>query len=405
MKHWKSWQIGLFAALCVLMNVGGALLCTRLSLPLWLDSFGTVLCAYIMGPVCGAMVGVTGNIVRAFYLNTVSPSSGLSSSNIMPRAKGFPLSTTNVDGEWDEPVVLADGKTYYATHFTGQRLDYGFSFTNTTTDNVDAQGWRTVDCPYDLYDAFYFADAQKNNPQYLISPEFDGHDAISCSFLYNLNVASYPTLQEYTYTGKFVVGYSYTTNDINAFNWEDDTISVSRYPRTYWEQYQKDFPGGVKYIAIKVLFSWTTLRVKDFNFKACHYPTPSNISVSKQVEQKATLTWVAPDMVEAITDYSYQYKKASEGSWSDEFHTTKLYADLSGLTPNTEYNFQVKANYDSGSSNWAPVNFTSVVPLPYVYGFDNPTNGWSMVDGWKMVDCNTNFQATAEEQGHIRAEP
>ena len=65
MKHWKSWQIGLFAALCVLMNVGGALLCTRLSLPLWLDSFGTVLCAYIMGPVCGAMVGVTGNIVRS----------------------------------------------------------------------------------------------------------------------------------------------------------------------------------------------------------------------------------------------------------------------------------------------------------------------------------------------------
>ena len=55
MKHWKSWQIGLFAALCVLMNVGGALLCTRLSLPLWLDSFGTVLCAYIMGPVCGAI--------------------------------------------------------------------------------------------------------------------------------------------------------------------------------------------------------------------------------------------------------------------------------------------------------------------------------------------------------------
>ena len=342
---------------------------------------------------------VTGNIIRAFYLNTASPSAGLSSSNIMPRAKGFPVSATK-DETFDEPVVLADGKTYYATHFTGQRLDYGFSFTNTTTDNVDAQGWSTVDCPYNLYDAFYFADAQNNNPQYLISPEFDGHDAISCSFLYNLNVASYPTLQEYTYTGKFVVGYSYTTKDIDAFNWEDDTISVSRYPRTYWEQYQKDFPGGVKYIAIKVLFSWTTLIVKDFNFKACHYPTPSNISVSKQVEQKATLTWVAPDMVEAITDYSYQYKKASEGSWSDEFHTTKLYADLSGLTPNTEYNFQVKANYDSGSSNWAPVNFTSVVPLPYVYGFDNPTNGWSMVDGWKMVDCNTDFQATAEDQGH-----
>ena len=78
MKHWKSWQIGFFAALCVLMNVGGALLCTRLSLPLWLDSFGTVLCAYIMGPVCGAMVGVTGNILRSLT-NPLSWAYGLTS--------------------------------------------------------------------------------------------------------------------------------------------------------------------------------------------------------------------------------------------------------------------------------------------------------------------------------------
>ncbi len=63
MKHWKIWQISLFTVFCVLLNVGGKLLASFYELPLWLDSFGTVLCAYLMGPVCGSMVGVTGNIL------------------------------------------------------------------------------------------------------------------------------------------------------------------------------------------------------------------------------------------------------------------------------------------------------------------------------------------------------
>ncbi|MBR2717284.1 MAG: HD domain-containing protein [Oscillospiraceae bacterium] len=62
MKNWKTWKIVLFAALCVCMNVGGRLLSFRLALPLWADSFGTALCAYIAGPVCGAMVGLAGNL-------------------------------------------------------------------------------------------------------------------------------------------------------------------------------------------------------------------------------------------------------------------------------------------------------------------------------------------------------
>ena len=62
MKKWKTWQIVLFTAMCVCLNVGGRLLSVRLGLPLWADSFGTALCAYIAGPVCGAMVGLAGNL-------------------------------------------------------------------------------------------------------------------------------------------------------------------------------------------------------------------------------------------------------------------------------------------------------------------------------------------------------
>ena len=50
-------------ALSVLMNYFGGLLATTYKLPVWLDSAGTVLAAYLGGPVCGALVGMTGNFV------------------------------------------------------------------------------------------------------------------------------------------------------------------------------------------------------------------------------------------------------------------------------------------------------------------------------------------------------
>ena len=62
MKTWKTWKIILFTVLCVCLNVFGKLICVDFELPLWGDSFGTALCAYVGGPVCGAMVGLTGNL-------------------------------------------------------------------------------------------------------------------------------------------------------------------------------------------------------------------------------------------------------------------------------------------------------------------------------------------------------
>ena len=78
MKNWKSWKIVLFIAICVCLNVGGKLLAVRLNLPLWADSFGTVLCAYFAGPVCGALVGVTGNLAYC-VINRMSAAYSLTS--------------------------------------------------------------------------------------------------------------------------------------------------------------------------------------------------------------------------------------------------------------------------------------------------------------------------------------
>ncbi|MBR6186381.1 MAG: HD domain-containing protein [Clostridia bacterium] len=63
MKQWKAYRFILFIAFCILLNFAGRLFSASLSLPLWLDSFGTVICAYIAGPFCGAVVGLTGNLL------------------------------------------------------------------------------------------------------------------------------------------------------------------------------------------------------------------------------------------------------------------------------------------------------------------------------------------------------
>ncbi len=78
MKNWKTWKIILFIAVCVCLNVCGKLLSVHLHLPLWADSFGTALCAYIAGPVCGAMVGLTGNIAYS-TINHLSTAYSLTS--------------------------------------------------------------------------------------------------------------------------------------------------------------------------------------------------------------------------------------------------------------------------------------------------------------------------------------
>lgn len=70
MRSRKSYQIFLFLLGCILINYVGKLFADRLNLPIWLDSFGTVLTAYALGPVCGAIVGATVNIIYSFHSST-----------------------------------------------------------------------------------------------------------------------------------------------------------------------------------------------------------------------------------------------------------------------------------------------------------------------------------------------
>lgn len=71
MKNWKNYQIIMMVLLCLFINLIGKTIGEILQLPLWLDSIGTVLAAYIFGPFCGAVVGVGVNLMYgAFYTSS-----------------------------------------------------------------------------------------------------------------------------------------------------------------------------------------------------------------------------------------------------------------------------------------------------------------------------------------------
>ena len=60
-------QIVIFTIICVLFNICGKYLATTFNWPIWLDSLGTVLTAYCMGPLEGAIVGLSCNIIYSFW--------------------------------------------------------------------------------------------------------------------------------------------------------------------------------------------------------------------------------------------------------------------------------------------------------------------------------------------------
>ena len=52
---------------CVMVNFAGKHSAVNNELPLWLDSLGTVFAAYVLGPISGAIVGCSTNIIYYFW--------------------------------------------------------------------------------------------------------------------------------------------------------------------------------------------------------------------------------------------------------------------------------------------------------------------------------------------------
>ena len=219
---------------------------------------------------------------------------------------------------------------------------------------------------------YKFQPYSDGTPQYLISPRLPGNIPVRVSFYYSNSSSSTSQI------GKFRVGYSTSTSDINDFLWEDELTAE----QAQWMLYDNDFPSGTRFVAIQSYAQNTDLYLDDFHFETySSLARPTGLSVSELGDQRVTLKWNAAD---GAKDYVYQYRPKNVSSWSSEASVNGTSVTLDGLTANTTYVFSVKARYTSGSSNFVTFQFLTegpMVTIPHEQDFENGMGGWRLENG------------------------
>lgn len=72
MKEWKTTRIIGFVCFCIVINMAGKQIADSFRLPLGGDCIGTMLCAYVGGPICGGIVGAGTCFVCGAYMEGAS---------------------------------------------------------------------------------------------------------------------------------------------------------------------------------------------------------------------------------------------------------------------------------------------------------------------------------------------
>ena len=149
-------------------------------------------------------------------------------------------------------------------------------------------------------------------PQYLISPELTAGDN-------ELEVEFYYRSRGTSYTETFHVGYSTTTNDVNAFTFGDEISCNS----TTWAAYNETLPAGTKYVAIKYTANdqWY-LYLDDFTFSTQGGDEPEEPTYEEGLHTLAT--YGVGENAEELIDVLHITRP--NGAWMEPYHF-QLYND------------------------------------------------------------------------------
>ena len=158
--------------------------------------------------------------------------------------------------------------------------------------------------------------------QYLVSPELTVTGELSFYFK-----------KTNPYTETLYFGYSTTTNDLEAFTWTEDLA-----PTQSWQQYTQDLPTDVKYVAFHYFG----------NFE--YYVYVDDIVIGNPIPA---------------------------GEW-ETVSTTEMNVTLTGLTPNTLYEAQVKTNCGEDSeSEWSEIAYFTTLEQTTVTQTVALSAGWN----------------------------
>ena len=322
---------------------------------------------------CNPQKTVNATFTSVYYLNTITP------TVYFFGGADTPVSSTIVEGVWNDPVTAADGIRYYGK-IKKKTIPYAYGFED---GNPFADGWKLVNGILSTEILHEASDSYEGNycfkfsndgstPQYFISPELDCSTALSMTFYQYALMAP-----------RFKVGYCMATSpdDLSYFEWGDEITGTS----LTWSSVTRTLPKGTRFVAIQILpvGAGNILFVDNFRFEACSYPAPTGLTLSALTDKTATLEWSAPNADINISSYKWQYKVDGESSWSYEVSTTERSVNLNDLSGYTTYNFQVKAVYSDGEeSMWQSISFRTSMSLPYECGFENVGD----LDKWTMTD-------------------
>ena len=120
-----------------------------------------------------------------------------------------------------------------------------------------------------------------------------------------------------------------------------------------------------------------------------------SFSISATTPSSLTVEWKEPENTgSAITDYDVRYREVGSGSdFIDAQHTgTARSATLTGLSPGTAYEVQVRATNAAGTGAWSQLGIVRTSPLPtggQIYYFPHLAVGTS----WQTTITYINFSS------------
>ena len=172
--------------------------------------------------------------------------------------------------------------------------------------------------------------------QYLISPEFDGSKVMDVEFYYT---PSSPYGAE-----SFEVGYSTTTNDIDAFTWGEPVIAEV----VSWTLWEGTFPEGTKYVAIHYTSEYSYhLYVDDFWFTENNgLYRPTDLAASEVTGKSVLLSWTENGTATA-------WQICLNGDLDNLIAADSNPFTLTGLTPETDYVVYVRPVEGEEFGKWS----------------------------------------------------
>ena len=268
----------------------------------------------------------------------------------------------------------------------GVTLPYEYGFENNA---LDIEGWTIVDGASgtgisssakktDSYGfEFYY---NTTPPQYLISPQLAVSGVGVIVRFYYMNPAQY--------TETFMVGYSTTTNETDAFTWDAEKTAPST-----WTLYENTFPASTKYVAVKYTANdQYHMYLDDFSFtEFIGVMVPTGLKVSYEGGTEATVSWASEDDLFDI-DVNGTVTEDVENPYT----LTVAYE--------TEYTVKVRAKKDGKTSEWSdPVSFTTGAQFAAPTDVAAAPDATTATVTWAAAEGATGYNLRYKENDVVKA--